>query len=509
MPDTIGSGVIGIPVKMYTPNWKVEINSTDVSTYIINADVVPSVSNAVWIATVVLDNYNGRYTNTFSKGQIIKVYGDFKNGTTQIFEGRINTFINDISENGMTLEIRARGYGEEALEIHVFEQYTTATTISQVFKDLITNYLPNHSTDFTYIATLTTTVTPNWDGKSVWNCFQDLILWAKDEGNYDFYCDFNKKWHLFKRGSSINTAEAIIYGDNLINIRNEDTLDGFKNRVVVYGKEIETIPNVSARENKTLQSTYWLKERLETDSNLITNTEVYLKASSLLSTDSTIEDKGNCTSIGLPTLVPGQNIYIASPFSNIMGYRTAIEVRHTFSSDGFFTGITYQEKEKGLIKFLSDRKQFEQQSQNTNTFGMKHTYAGTFLDENYGVDGSTPDSDAFLEDMDNDKTVVWEDALMLNLTETLGKATTKETITSANVKEVVFKVSGSNFESDYGESWLTCEVSVDGGLSWEEVEKDTKYTVQGLGKKLKLRVTMISLTTKIRAFGVLYNTVDD
>lgn len=500
MPDpaTSGSrsGITFIPPKKMVPARKVLINNTDVSNKLILCTITPSVTEAVWSIDLTLDNGEGQYTKEFVKGDIIKAYIDYDSATTQLFEGRIDTINYILSgDQGYTCDIRGRGYGAEALDKNVNKQYDTATALSTIFKEVRNEYLPNHSTDDSQIDTISNTDTPAWSGVPVWQVFQDIIVAAKEKtgDTYHFYCDYNKIWHLFKEGDRISQTEAAVVEDNIVSMNVSDDLTTVKNRIMIYGREINGIPVVETSENTDSQSLYWVKELSTSDSNLVTREQVKNKADALLSKYLTPEQKGSVRCVGLPNILPGQQIYIMNPYCDVMGLRTIVGITHTLTSNGFFTTLDFQETEKGLVHLFEERKKREQElSAIANRYGMEHTHIVDFSKI------ETSDLDEAV------RTIIWDDNLMLELEETSGYIVTEKHTANKNITKCVLKVSGQNLASDEGKDWVIGKVSVDNEASWEDLTIDSLHTVIGTGKILKIKLKLISLTTKITAVGVLY-----
>jgi len=105
---------------------------------------------------------------------------------------------------------------------------------------------------------------------------------------------------------------------------------------------------------------------------------------------------------------------------------------------------------------------------------------------------------------EKDKTIVWDKALLLDLGETEGYAITNPHTADNNITQIELKVTATNVKSDAGEDWISYQISVDDGISWEFIEPDTLHEVDGTGKILKIRIDITSLTTKVTSIGVLY-----
>ena len=485
-----GSGIIVVPLKKATPNWKVEIDGQNVTNYLINARVDLPL-NRVRSSNFSITNPDGRFTNELLMGDIVKVYADFDDGTTQIFEGRIIMPSHKLSvQSGLTIDIFSLGYGMDALKRKVTYYPSSDDTISNIFKYLRDTYLPNHSSDNTYITTISTTYKPTWSGRPLWNCFQDLMTEASD--NYYFYCDINKIWHLVQKGSII-ASEAIVFGDNVKEFNSSHDLSKLVNKYYVYGKDLEGIPIVKMKEDTITQSQYgFVAEEIIKDSNLTTTTQIGTKATNLLSKNTTLEQYGSSTCLGMPTLNSGDDVLMLVPFCNVAGTRRIASLTHTLDAqNGFLTIITFNEEEKGASKYMEIRIIKEQELTDVeNKYNMENSYAIVF-DTYTGLEST-------------DKVIVWDEHLLLDLGETEGTAITEMHETDEIITQLELKVSGSNFASDAGEEWVIYQISCNNGTNWQTVSKDTLVDVSATGKYLKVKITINSLTTKIRAIGILY-----
>ena len=485
-------GVIIVPLKKYEPNWTVDIGGIDVSECLIDSSVILPVTNRVRSMSATIANVDGKFTREFTNGDIVKVFADFANADTQIFEGRLETLRYKLAlQSGFTIPIFSRGYGADALERKVTLQYDSPDTIKNIFISLRDTYLPNHSSNNTYIEDVTTTYTPSWSGRPLWNCFEDLALEA---GNHDFYCDINKIWHFFTKGSLLCTSEAITYGDNVIEMEIVEDMLGLGTRTIVYGRELEGIPQVYVDKDITVESAYGniIRERQFTFGELVTMAQVRSKASSLLTKLKTIEQTGSTTTIGLPKLNTGENIMVINPYCNVMGYRRVVGLIHTIDTGGFTSRPEFAEEEKGLSTMMGDRVKTEREITTIrNRYSMEDSHIIVFDDE----DESEIDSKS--------KLIVWDDNLILEAGETSGWATTQTYEAPKNISQLVPIISGQNITGSEGQTWTTLKISVNNGGTWEDVNRDELHICATVGRLLKIRITMKSLTTRIKAMGVL------
>lgn len=480
-----------IPLNLRVPTYKVEVDDYDVSEYF-KGGTIGVGSNAIFdAATIMLTNKDGILTREFEQNNIMKVYADFDNATNQIFEGRVDEPIYIMnSDVGFALNLSARGYSADA-SIKVNELYESGITISDCFKELRDEYLPHHSSDNTNIADIDIIVYPTWSERPLINCFEDLMLWA--DSNYFFYCDFNKIWHVFEKGTRTCDTEAAIYGDNIKRCEFGDGDFSIKrNRVTVYGQELEGIPLLYTADDEDIQSTDgFIKDEIISNNNLLTSSTVKDHAIAQLAKLKTLEQHGTASCLGMPTLRPGYRLLTLNSYCNVSDYRNVVEVTHNIGR-GFYTDITLAEKEKGILSTFEDRIRKEQeQIAIRNRYNMKYAHVIDFE----GDDTSELETKY--------QTTVWNNNLMLALLQTSGYAITKIHVAPKNVSYCVLKCTGQSLTSDADEYFVTYKISVD-GVSWESLKRDELHEVQGTGKNIRIRVDFISLTSKIRALGLLY-----
>ena len=480
-----------IPLNLRVPNYNIEIDGYDVSEYFKGGSVGIGSNTTFDIADIMLTNKDGVLTREFEQNDIMKIYADFDDASTQIFEGRTNEPMYIMNSSvGFALGLDASGYASDA-SVKVNEVYESGITVSDCFKELRDEYLPHHSSDNTNIVDIDTTVYPAWSERPLINCFEDLMIWM--DNNYFFYCDFNKKWHVFEKGSRTCYTEAAIYGDNMKKCELGDgDFSAKRNRVTVYGQELEGIPMMYTAEDEDMQTTDgFIKGEVMTNNNLLTSSTVKDHAIAHLARLKTLEQHGTVNCLGMPTLRPGYRLLTINPYCNVSDYRNVVDVTHNIGM-GFYTDITVAEKEKGILSAFEDRIRREQeQIAFKNRYNMKYAHVINFE----GDDTSELDT--------MHQTTVWDNNLMMALSQTSGYAITEIHVAPKDVSYCVLKCSGQNLTSDADEYWVTYKVSVD-GVSWENLKRDELHEIQGTGKNIRIRVDFISLTSKIRALGLLY-----
>jgi len=453
------------------------VNSIEYKTDGMEGKVTRYTDDAVDSAEVIIQNFQGQYTTTFSKGDTIIIYSDFVDGTHKIFEGTIWDIITQNRPDRIVL--KGQGYAREAKNRKVYKSYTTPTEISAIFKALVSDYLPTHT--YTNVATTTTYITISWNGKSVFECFQDLM--AKLNNTYTFYCDFDKDWHMFEKGTVTSLLESAVYTRNLINIFPESSVSDARSKVTVYGKPIEGLPLFYTA---TTSYSNDAPDEVAIDYNLTTYDMVKDRAEELATIYGTTEKRGKGEAIFMPKLQVGDKIYIFAPKQNLQGWFNIPSFTHTFKSNKFRTEFMFQEekkKYKTLENFLEDRVKAEQNLVEVqNEFNLNASKILPFTDSLYISSASEK-----VESRDN--------YLQLETGESSGTFISNKVTFDSSVTTMVLRVSGE------GITGLTYELSLDDGVSYKTVNPNTEYTFQS-GTELKIRIAFNSSTQKIKALGI-------
>ena len=485
---------------------KITIGTTDVSNDATSFTITHGSTNRVGSFDLLLNNSDGKYVDTNLKYAEIKFYVDTTgvlDNDSLIFAGRIDTPVFTLGNDGMLLNLTGRDYMIEA-DVLVFEDFsTTPTSASELLKYLRNKYAPTHSTSDAYIDVIDTLVKPSWNGKPLLNCIEDIV--TDIQGTHTFRCDVNRVWHFRQKGT-ISSGFAITFRGNMTYLRNTDgSILDLVNRTYLAGQHPAGVPILYRADNNSSQTLYGTHEKISEDSNLVTQGQVIARAIAMNSISSSMEQKGSVGSWGLPKLFPGQDVMLICPYSKVNGTKTAVDVTLSWSSGGCLTDIAYEQLEQGLIdNLIVTGKLAKDLFRTQNLYGMTRTFNMEFLDINYGATAYTPDADAALEEMND--TIVWDDALQLQLLESTGYAITRLHEADGNVTQAILNLAGSNFESDLNETWLKVEASFDGGGTWSTIIPTVLFTVptDNIGSRIKLKFTFTSLTTKMTAVSLLY-----
>jgi len=466
---------------VHHPVWKVTIERSDgtvddVTDFIWEGEVTDAVTEEIGSFSFRIDNSTGQWTNVWSGNEIVRFYADYATeATTLRFRGRIEK----VKYKNNDIVVTGRSEALKLLNITVTKSYTDTET-SQILKNLFDTY----ATEFTYnnVNTSTTSITVNWYQKPFWDCVKELCKAA----GFDCYIDANLDCHYFAEKSVKNYQEAMVHDQNILDIGEfAEDLAQIRNRVIVYGAEVEGVPIIYTAEDTDSQSRYGIKEEIISDSNITTIEAARDRAEAELALLKNPPIVGEITSIGLPTLAPGQCIRISAPDSGIQpGWYKIIKFTHKVSTEDVMLTTALVEKEAPKIpKLFKQRIEAEQKlADMPNPYELRYSYIIDF-NSSVGTHSGTEIVNGVLRLKSGSTTGTW-----------ISPAYTH----SSDITQVQLKASGS------GLAGVVFWVSADNGIHWDAVSKDMVHTVSSSGNKLRIKIQINSSTTEIDSVGVLF-----
>lgn len=470
-------GIIILPSPTGRPICSLKINGTEYKEDALNFEVNGQITQGVDTASVDIKNFSGQNNTAFSKGNIMEIYCDNEDGTTQIFGGKIISV--DPKNLPVRITLNAMDYGYDAFGEEVYGTYTGTT--SAIFQQLIGLKLPAHTV--TNVESETTVITISWDGKKLWQCLQDL---AEKTGNtWAFYCGYDKDWHYFQKSTKTLTSEVLAYNRNIKQIKLTDSLENIKKRITLYGNPVEGLPLFA-----TIETGYGegAENLILKDTNLITLEQINARLLALKAIYSGQNNKkGSGVAIGMPTIQKGYKIYIFHPIAGIQGYFTITSYKHTLKSSKFETSFTFQENVcdiKDLTSFLSNTLTTEQSLSNySNPLDMENSIHLTFKDStNIGSNSTTVEAkDNYLQ-------------LTTGATSGIFYSIAKPISPSAT-KSIGFRVVG---EALTGIEW---GMSFDGITYWLAYP-DSVYNVLSTTTQVYIGASISNSSTRIKAISI-------
>lgn len=452
--------------------------ATDVTDIVIEGDYNDGVTELIGNFSFKIDNSTQAYTDLFSPYDKIRIYLDYgTEATTMRFVGLIER----ISKSEHTLVITGRGTAAKFIgknvtywAINMPRSTILSQIISQYFTELTTTNLESDAV----------TATVNYVDMPFFDVVEEICSAA----GFDAYIDKDNDFHYFESGSRQNTTEAVVHGYNLIETGDfSPDASNIYNKVKVYGAEIGGMPIIATAQDTTSQTTYGIKELKINDSSIITTTQAQARADYELSINKDPPIIGEVTSLGLPTIAPGEMIRISDPMNGLDPNYYAIQgFTHKFSNDEpVMTTLTVQKQRSTIPKILKKRIKFESRiTATTNPFELD--YSEIF---DFSTDTGTHD----------DTEIEINPATNQGVLKTTGGATgtwISETISlDDNIAGFEIRFSGSNLEG------TEFSISTNGGITYNPVWYGRSVPT---GQDIKIKVSLKSASARLDTLAFLY-----
>jgi len=460
---------------MLTPNWKIEITRDDntvdsIMSDLLMGNVTGTASVAIGSFRLLINNKEGKYKGNWDGGERVDIWADYGASSNQIFRGNLEKpQYGFTGKYDMTL-IGSDG-GRELMEVHVTKTYTNAD-VADIVDDVITNY----ATNVTYDKVLTgyTIDKISFRGKRAWWCIREAL----DRAGHYFYIDTDLTLKHYVEGSQTNRGERVVHGINMKSCKIGIDIRDVKNRIKVYGGVAPGSSDVLYMKtvNDTVsQSDYGIKELPINESHLTDLDSVETKADYLLAKLKDPRKSGTFSSVGLPTLKPGQAIFISAPYANVGEYLPVQQYTHTYNArTGFRTRGIIKELRKLTEERLKDiYDKLEGVQTFTNPFEMKNSYVIDFNE-----------SPSLMETLSNVEEV--ESTLQLESGQTSGVGISKKQTLDSDATEFEMRLYGQDLEVS------TIDVSANNGVGYTESSvANTKYTFTASGKEIVVKVSLI------------------
>jgi hypothetical protein len=499
---------------VFYPKWKILITDDDSvvhtisdfttgiasDNYLISASYTRPVTTSLASASIVFDNSDGHFTNTFNGGEIVEIYADYGSATTLQFRGRIDNVTYSIdATGGFVVDVSARDYPE------LVDWGTTGRCVSSyasvVLSDLFYDNFSDVKLDFwngttwsraTYDSGTravtwdpavtsfpTTAITTSWQNKKGWQVIEDIC----DRAGLSCYMDYDTSastWVLktFVTDAIKNNYDSVTYGGNLISC-NDFGLDntGIYNSITVFGKqESDNIVLLATEESPVSIAALWKRQKVINDTALTSNTEVREKATSELAKGIQSLYTGKIKVVGMSTLKPGQQTMIFIPGIKISGYYTVSKFTTEISlSGGFTTSLDIKREGYKVADLFKEKINIEEESK-------------AYINLNNMTDSLNIYFDEMPSQITHSNTEEADGRLQLQSGQTTGNATSNGYSTGYNVTYCELR-KYSNFPVDANDIY---EVSNDNGITWEtyDISSGDIHTFVSTGAVLKIRITL-------------------
>ena len=468
----------------FNPVHKIEVYDSDTGTAYDVTDIVIKGEYAWGVTETIgkfefkIDNSSQTYLGIFTPYDEIRVYIDYATTATTL---RFKGIIERVSKQDFNLVLSGRGPATKYVGKNVTYSATDKAR-STILSEIISKYFTDLTT--TNLEADSTTATVNYFDKPFWDVVEDIC----NQGSHDAYIDTSFDFHYFSTGSRQNSTEAIVHEYNLIETGDFAPDASFiYNKIKVYGQEINGIPLIATAEDSNSQVTYKVKELKINDSNITTQVQAQVRANYELSLNKDPPNVGFVTSLGLPTLVPGEQLRVSDPLNGLNpGYYDVFEFTHKFDNDKpFMTEIKIKKERSTVPGILKKRIKFESEiSAVSNKNEMDYSFIENF-DSDTGNHSSTTISGGTLKVSQGSSNGTW---------------TSNSISLQGDIQGKTIELKGS------GSGYIVSRISYDGGITFNSFSIDVLVNVP-LGNPITSIIIELSLSTassQANTIGILY-----
>lgn len=476
MPDINREFKIWLPSE-WTPRIDIQVDGTSVLSDCTSAEFTGGIIGVETICKITLVDSEGDYAREYTGGETIEFFCDMVDGTTSIWKGTLEHPKRKFG-GAYTLELIGSDFQADLTDITVTEEYTNENC-EDILRDIISKYLTGYTTTNVGDSTVETTI--KWNNKPFFDCVLDLCEIAE----YDAYVDTDKDFHFFERESITNDSESIVWNDTLMEIKNfgADQTD-VRNRIIVYGEDESGLPIVYQADDTTSQTANGVKEKIIKDSSARTYEQCKSIGDGTLAAEKDKANKGEVSSLIVPTMRPGQMVWLTNPVQDITDTFRLIKYTHKYPE--YATTLIFA-KDKTIPTIFKERKKAELASENlTNPFKMKGSLNLTFdTEDDYDTTASST-------------VELSESNLIVTSGNSSGVMVSNRRTTTTDITAVHLKIKGDFL------SGTTYSVSTNDGGDWETISSETLKTLSSTGKNLRLKINLTSADTRIDSVSLLY-----
>ena len=333
-----------------------------------------------------------------------------------------------------------------------------------------------------------TEIVGNWEEVPFWQIVEELCT----SGGRDAYVGVDFVFNYFVKGSRKNTTESVMDNINLIDVMDyaKDT-EEVATKVRVYGKKIEGIPILATSAPNTKYTKGIVKE-VKIDNSSIVSTKQALELANATAQDALIPPNvGTEVSTILPTLFPGEIIWIASPINNISpAFYSINSFKHSFNEDGVpETELVIKKHKVELATILKSNIKFKTDiPENLNNYDMDFSHVIQFNKES-GSHANTEinKKDGVLKVKPGASSGTWiSDVIKLN----------------KDVSAIELRMTGDSLIKQHKATTSVMWFSLDGGTTFNPYIPETIKIPSG--RDLKIRIDLNSADAIVKAVSVLY-----
>ncbi len=235
-------GYIWLARNVYQPIIKVEIikdagGTETVTTNILDLTVTMSANVSIASFVLTLANKDGYYINMFDGGEDIQIWLGYNSTFTKVFRGQVERVYYGLDSGGHKLYLSGRDYGSVLLKRTALDSYENKE-VSTILTDGTTGLITLYASDITTtnVSVTTTTIAGiTFRHLSIFDCIRQLA----SKVSYNFYIDSDKDLNFFASNSRLCMTEAVVVGDNLKSINMGTDIKEVRNKIWVYGTNLE------------------------------------------------------------------------------------------------------------------------------------------------------------------------------------------------------------------------------------------------------------------------------
>lgn len=316
---------------------------------------------------------------------------------------------------------------------------------------------------------------------------------------HDFYLDHSYNAHYFLKGSRQSVTEAISEDANhIITEDNADDTEETYTKVRVYGSDINGLPIISSSESDTTLTKGVDKDFKVDFSSIVNSSQAGLASTSEFSKRNTKPKVGNHSSFFLPTLQPGEKLFIAIPREDIdPGHYLVDSYTHTFdleAENDRMTTVNLVKRRLDTSKIIKNRINFENNiSTNINPSDFDNTFiidfkndSGTHVTtywEALNVDESGNSIEGEIKTTSGNESGTW---------------VSNQITSSQQITRMQLQVAGENTAG------ILMFISTDDGNTYVQTNVTGGFTFP-VGLLLRIKLEFTNSSQKVRSIALFYD----
>ena len=492
-----------IPVQMaipptFSPAFKIELvndsDTYDVSDLIETGEYTDGVTDNVGIFYFKIVDPDQTLSTAINNFDNIKIYLDYGKTATTL---RFNGVIEKSPREDIYFKVSGRSIAMTVMGRNIIYEASNKKR-----SDVLIEILEKHSpeVDISGIEEDTTLVNVNYSEIPFQNIVEEL-----SGKHHDFYIDHNLKAHYFVKGSKLNSTEAVSANYNHISTEDygadsEETVT----QVRIYGKKADNIPIFSTSTSSTAHTNGIIKEVKINDSSAVTPEQTKERADAEYDAGVEIPNVGSVTSLLLPTLAPGEKLFMGVPLDKIdPDYYTINSFIHQFPI--LQTKLVIQQRELNIPKIIkSSFRDIEGVSEQDNPQNLDSSIIYDYQTEVNSDGVVVLVGDALLNsgtfenvELDIGSTGV---GVLKTISGETGTWTSEEISTDTSVTFIAIRESSTDLA---GTKFF---VSLDRGVTFKEIGSSSgNFRFDNPQNSIILKAEIKSSNTRITKIGIYYS----